>query len=241
MKKVVFLSLIMSFLCVDAMSAIKVKKSGGGSFSGDTDGVVMGHAIQPAEVKSDALGSTETKSSDLSGGEPTFDGLKAEIAQLEETLAEKQAGLEACAQKNQNFKVAGIAALSLTGAGVAGTVYLNQKNKKLHEENDKLSAEMESGVSNLEKSGNGTLNVLQKSDSRVSAALREHEECMKGKGWTETKYEKLKGDAQRLSQKIDASKDDNDVALIEQTKKISDDTYRLLSATEKCEKETKKE
>jgi len=237
MKKIIFLSFVMALLCMNAMSAVKVKKSGGGSFSGSDNGVVMGAAIPPAETKSGTFGSTETKSSGLSAGAQSFDSLQAEIAELEATLAEKQAGLEACAQKNQNFKVAGIAALSLTGAGVAGTVYLNQKNKKLNEENDKLIANAEGKLSDLKENGNGVYAVLQKSDSRVSAALKDNEGCMKNKGWTETKYEKLKGDAERLLQKLSSTNNNEDITQINEAKRISDETYKLLSATEKCEKE----
>ena len=64
----------------------------------------------------------------------TSDGLNSlrnEISKLESELAQKTEKLNKCAQKNKNFQIAGIAAVGLTGAGVAANISTNKTNKNL--------------------------------------------------------------------------------------------------------------
>ena len=53
--------------------------------------------------------------------------LENEISQLEAKYNKKSAELAACEKSSQNFKVAGIATLAGTGAGVMGNIALHKK------------------------------------------------------------------------------------------------------------------
>lgn len=53
--------------------------------------------------------------------------LENEISQLEAKYNKKSAELQACEKSSQNFKVAGIATLAGTGAGVMGNIALHKK------------------------------------------------------------------------------------------------------------------
>lgn len=63
--------------------------------------------------------------------------LENEIAQLESQYNKKTAELQQCQKSGQNFKVAGIATLAGTGAGVIGNIALH---KKYAEKNGKNSS-----------------------------------------------------------------------------------------------------
>lgn len=53
--------------------------------------------------------------------------LENEISQLEAKYNKKSAELQACEKSSQNFKIAGIATLAGTGAGVMGNIALRKK------------------------------------------------------------------------------------------------------------------
>ena len=66
------------------------------------------------------------------------DYIRNEIAYLEKELATKTEKLNACASKNKNFQIAGIATVGLAGAGVATNISLYSKMKDQKKQADNM-------------------------------------------------------------------------------------------------------
>lgn len=64
--------------------------------------------------------------------------LRNEIRHLENELVEKTEHLNKCAEKNKNFKIAGVATVGLAGAGIATNISLYDKIKSQQKRNEQL-------------------------------------------------------------------------------------------------------
>ena len=64
--------------------------------------------------------------------------LRNEIRHLENELVEKTERLNKCAEKNKNFKIAGVATVGLAGAGIATNISLYDKIKSQQKRNEQL-------------------------------------------------------------------------------------------------------
>lgn len=83
--------------------------------------------------------------------------LENEISQLEAKYNKKSAELQACEKSSQNFKIAGIATLAGTGAGVMGNIALRKKY--------------------AEKNGGGTLSSSSSDPSAVNIKPEKTDKC----------------------------------------------------------------
>lgn len=73
------------------------------------------------------------------GSSSALYALQNEVAQLESELAQKQERLNKCAEKNKNFKIAGIATVGLAGAGVVANVAMAKKNQDRIQQIEKMN------------------------------------------------------------------------------------------------------
>lgn len=64
--------------------------------------------------------------------------LRNEIRHLENELVKKTERLNKCAEKNKNFKIAGVATVGLAGAGIATNISLYDKIKSQQKRNEQL-------------------------------------------------------------------------------------------------------
>lgn len=64
--------------------------------------------------------------------------LRNEIRHLENELVEKTERLNKCAEKNKNFKIAGVTTVGLAGAGIATNISLYDKIKSQQKRNEQL-------------------------------------------------------------------------------------------------------
>ena len=80
--------------------------------------------------------------------------LENEISQLEAKYNKKSAELEACEKSSQNFKVAGIATLAGTGAGVMGNIALRKKYAEKASSTKKSSLSLKEDNSSPEQKDN---------------------------------------------------------------------------------------
>lgn len=69
--------------------------------------------------------------------------LRNEIRHLENELVEKTERLNKCAEKNKNFKIAGVATVGLAGAGIATNISLYDKIKSQQKRNEQLVSRIE--------------------------------------------------------------------------------------------------
>ena len=81
--------------------------------------------------------------STVGGSNDVLDYLRNEINKLETELANKTEKLNKCAEKNKNFKIAGIATVGLAGAGVVTNVSLYSKMKKQVTQGDNTIQEID--------------------------------------------------------------------------------------------------
>lgn len=222
MRVNVFLFLLVSVFCADAMAAIKVNGTSvsGNSYVGGSDTVIKG------------LGSTETKAS--VGDENSFARLQKEIEKLEEELGQKQETLEACANKNKNFKLAGITTLGLTGAGAAGNIIMYRNFKKGERENNNILTKLDSANSSAPEI---TKEELASIDAKAHNADKE---CLKKKGFSADYTETYSKKYVDITEKIqNTNKEDFESGkakgLIEQKTKLNAEFKKFLNAVENCQ------
>lgn len=101
--------------------------------------------------------------------------LQNEISRLENELEQKTARLNQCAEKNQNFKIAGIAAVGLTGVGVATNISKYSKMREQEKTGEKI-------VKNIENEQEKVKNINENLNM----------DCVKRKISTELTFEERK-------------------------------------------------
>lgn len=80
-----------------------------------------------------------------------LDYIHNEIAQLEQELVTKTEKLNACASKNKNFQIAGIATVGLAGAGVTTNISLYSKMKAQKKQAEKMTKKIKTADAELDK------------------------------------------------------------------------------------------
>lgn len=107
--------------------------------------------------------------------------LENEIIQLENQLAQKQEELNKCAQKNKNFKIAGITTVGLTGVGAVANISIAKKNKDMSQQIQKMNNKIQTLEKQEEELANEFEKLLenldeQKFDNEIKKTLTAEEE-----------------------------------------------------------------
>ena len=95
--------------------------------------------------------------------------LRAEVQKLENELAVSQEKLTQCAEKNQNFKIAGIATVGLTGVGIATNVALSNTKKNQKAQIKMMESQIDTADIELKKLEQEFENLQQNVDEKELA------------------------------------------------------------------------
>lgn len=138
--------------------------------------------------------------------------LRNEIAKLEAELASNTEKLNACASKNKNFKIAGIATIGLTSAGVATNIALHSKAK------------------NQEKQAHSMLNKIKMAEAEVDEFAHLLENVDQEKFTQELKKTLTDDELKRLAEIYEMSDDkalsDSDKVLLAKIIKVAKNSQK---------------